>query len=732
MDQVIQKTKIIIISVAVGLFMLIASGILWFFLGGSSSPIGFGWYLFSFAAGLTMIVLPCTLPLAFVIVPLSMGKGIAKGFAIVIAFSAGVTITLSMYGVVTALVGNAAITGLGASLEIVKNWLYFIAGIFAYIFALGELGLVKFRMPTYSGAYPMFIQRQKDVFKALLLGLFLGNIGIGCPHPATPVILTRIAVSGDVFYGWSLFLVHAIGRVLPLLFLAILGIIGVNALSSLVKHKEKIERATGWGMVFVAGFILVLGLFGHDWWINSGQHTFFEEVVQEERFTGIIASKLNVINPHRHGFIENPVGILSIPWQLGNWLLVLLWIAPFWWHYIKKKKTLATMPDAEKEVWKDKLPTLLWNYILLSAFLLVVFVYLLPFRFHTISSMPHMDAQEAMAHQSVYQEESDVKEGIAVDLFSLPDIVNNEPVMLNFFVNKKPDNIPVQKSDLQINKEKIMHVIGTRQDLTEFFHIHPNSADSNSAILTVDHIFNKVGKYKIWSEIKYKEIDYIFGHQPIIVTGANTVLELDKEVTKSKIVSNYQVSAIYDHLHIGDNRIGFSIKDAQGKDAVLDNYLGEKIHLTVIKDDWSEFTHAHPESHMDEDDHHMDSGLVNFALAHEGDEEEKTAPENQMGNVMPGKENDIHFNIPLKSAGFYKAFVQFLPGDILLEPGQDSLLAEFWLEVSEKAPKSENKTELFNSIWWRNLLVSLVVIALLSWGVKKYITVGERKNLNNP
>ncbi|KKS38357.1 MAG: hypothetical protein UV01_C0004G0159 [Parcubacteria group bacterium GW2011_GWA2_42_14] len=218
----LNKSKIILASAAIGVFVFIATGLFWFFFVGSSSPVGFGWYVFSFAAGLSMIVLPCTLPLAFVIVPLSMGKGPVKGFSIALAFGIGIAITLSMYGVIAALVGEVAIGTLGAPLEVVKNWLYFVAGLFAFIFALGELGLVRFRMPTYSGAYPMFIQRQKDVFKALLLGLFLGNIGVGCPHPATPVILTRIASSGDVFYGWSLFFFHAVGRVLPLLFLAIL------------------------------------------------------------------------------------------------------------------------------------------------------------------------------------------------------------------------------------------------------------------------------------------------------------------------------------------------------------------------------------------------------------------------------------------------------------------------------------------------------------------------------
>ncbi len=37
------------------------------------------WLIIAYVAGLSMIVLPCTLPLVFIIVPLSMGQGYKKG-----------------------------------------------------------------------------------------------------------------------------------------------------------------------------------------------------------------------------------------------------------------------------------------------------------------------------------------------------------------------------------------------------------------------------------------------------------------------------------------------------------------------------------------------------------------------------------------------------------------------------------------------------------------------------
>lgn len=347
----------------IGLLALVIFGTLWVFVIGERSEGTAGWYLFSYAMGLTMIVLPCTLPLAFVIVPLALKGGGAKGMGVAIAFGLGVALMLSLYGVAAAYIGQLALaagealtntSGLENKLGAIKNWVYFIAGIFAYLFALGEIGLVKFHMPTYTGSAPAFIQKQQDYIKAFLLGMFLGNVGVGCPHPATPLILIEIISSANIFYGWSLFFVHAIGRVIPLLLLAFLGILGINALSWLVARKDKIERATGWAMVCVAGFILTLGLFTHDWWVNSGQHTLFEEITGEEFILGKVIDRFGFAGkPHTHG-PEVGEGLFGLPLTLGNWVLVTLWLFPIWWYYIKKREEIeeATPPESTAQITK--------------------------------------------------------------------------------------------------------------------------------------------------------------------------------------------------------------------------------------------------------------------------------------------------------------------------------------------------------------------------------------------
>ena len=358
MDQTSKNLKAVIAISAIIIAVIIGIGLFWFlFLAPQAGDsIGkLGWYLFSFAAGLTMIVLPCTLPLAFVIVPLSMGKGLVKGLGMALSFGAGVALMLSVYGILAALAGKAGLSMMGAQVEDIKNWVYFIAGIFAYTFALAEIGLVKFHMPSYTGSAPDFIQKRKDFFKAFLLGMFLGNIGVGCPHPATPLILIEIASSGDVFYGWTMFLVHAIGRVLPLILLAVLGVLGVNGLNWLVARKDKIERANGWAMVFVAGFILTLGLFTHAWWTNSGQHNVLEKITQEKAFTMQINKQLETDVPHAHGTITDAKGLFGQPAEWGNWFIVFLWLLPLWWYYRREKMRVLGTPALQIQHLQHKL-----------------------------------------------------------------------------------------------------------------------------------------------------------------------------------------------------------------------------------------------------------------------------------------------------------------------------------------------------------------------------------------
>jgi len=725
----------------IGLFVILAIivfGLLWLFFLSPSNPSGLGWFLFSFAAGLSMIVLPCTLPLAFVIVPLSMGKGIRKGLGIAVSFALGITLTLSLYGIIAALVGRFAIDSLAVPLETIKNWVYFIAGVFALLFALGEVGLLKFRMPSYTGAVPAFIQRQQDFLKAFFLGLFLGNIGVGCPHPATPLILIEIASSGDVLYGWLLFFVHAIGRVLPLIFLAILGILGVNGLSWLVTRKDKVERATGWAMVFVAGFILTLGLFSHDWWVNSGIHTQFEKLTQEATFLQIINERFNTTTAHGHG-IATGTGLFGLPLWLGNWVLVFLWTIPLWWWRSKERKRIRDLSIenkvSEKEEESKNLHMRTKFYLALSLLLALIFIYVLPHNFlqhealednHDGTEIADMMMEGGQAHSSVYHEENEVAEGLAVNLLADASRVVGATSSLQFFVNEKPAGTAVD--DLELEQEKYIHVIGVRDDLSQFFHIHPEKV--SSGLWKVDYVFTESGTYKVWSNITRAGITHLFGHQVFAVSTKSVVVPATTTsrflgFAKNIVLGEYQVGITYpEPIVIGrETRIDFAVKDVIGQGIILEPYLGAMAHLAIIKDDLTVYMHTHsgePGQTPEGQEHGHESFLsISQALANGIPEGTPVIPASQ-----------ISFNVNFPKAGIYKMFLQFRPEGIEL-PKDQSLVGEVYINVFASGPAYPNLASVEENDHSENppfskpvlVFLSLVIMLFLSRAVYKFIQI---------
>lgn len=658
LQQPVDANKKLIGGLAAALILIFTAGVIWFFGFSSSSPIGAGWFLFSFAAGLSMIVLPCTLPLAFVIVPLSMGKGIKKGLFIAGAFSLGIAITLSMYGVVAALIGEVAIGTLGAPLEVVKNWLYFIAGIATYLFALGELGLINVRMPTYSGAHPGFIQRQGDILKALLLGLFLGNVGVGCPHPATPLILTRIAASGDIFYGWLLFFTHAAGRVIPLMILAILGILGINALSWVISRKDKIERATGWAMVFVAGFILILGLFTHDWWVYSGSHSLLESVTQEEKFLGIIAGRLEVADTHRHGIadLEGHIGLFGLPLRLGNWALVFLWILPLFWYWRKHI-------DEQNSKYR------FWIFALISFLLGFIFIYTIPHWFLKHKAPEeHQDAETEMA--------------IAVDIAPLEILRANGPIKFEISVTDK-SGAPLGET-LEYSHERLFHVVSVSEDFKLFAHIHPE----DQYVLTEDMFkkgefpfylhFPKEGRYLIAADFAHDGHDVAF--TKTFDVGERKPVAILKDFYRAKKFDGAEVSLKTDkEIYFGeDTRLQYTFF-ADGKPVSdLEPYLSAPMHFSIISVDLAAFAHEHGVLSAEGGDNHHGWRIIPEVRAHGGEDGEKIDSRITAEGDLPAKFGpDVFLNYTFPHPGIYVIFGE-------AKRGGKVILTKFFIEVGAR------------------------------------------------
>ncbi|HDZ54108.1 MAG TPA: cytochrome C biogenesis protein [Candidatus Nealsonbacteria bacterium] len=301
-----------------------------FFILTSIFLIGIFWLAFTpgqtvgltlaFAAGLSMIFLPCTLPLAFVIVPLSMGRGYKKGLLMALFFGLGLSITLAIYGTVIAWAGK--LFGLDRATQI----MFFVAGLAAFSFGLSELKLLKFKIPGFSAATPKWIQKKGSYLKSFFLGFFLGNAGVGCPNPAFYVLLAYIASTGSLAYGGWLGFIHGAGRAVPLIALSILGILGINATGWIVKKKVTVDKVMGWALVIIGAFIFINGLpGGHQWYEETFIHQGWNRAVE---VVGLPAEL--EMDEHKH--IEQPFQKF-IPWIFFSLIFI-----PIIWNKLRKTK----------------------------------------------------------------------------------------------------------------------------------------------------------------------------------------------------------------------------------------------------------------------------------------------------------------------------------------------------------------------------------------------------------
>jgi len=315
-----KQFKIILTTLAFVLFSVIIIGLVW--LASGDQPVS---VTLAYAAGLSMIFLPCTLPLVFVIIPLSMGKGYKKGLVMALLFGLGVAVTLTVYGILVAVVGDYF------GLDNFSRGMFFVAGSIAYVFGLTQLNLVRLRLPEFP--MPQFVQKRKDYAKAFFMGLLLGNAGVGCPNPAFYVLLLYIATTGSIASGGWLGFIHGVGRATPLIFLSILAIIGINASRWVASKKESIDKIMGWGLLIVGVFVFAIGLFGMYWWETSFIHEGWNEAVTE------LSPRLGETPSAAMTFgITGGPSEIEKYWPAAPWyMMVVFLIIPMIWQGCKKQ-----------------------------------------------------------------------------------------------------------------------------------------------------------------------------------------------------------------------------------------------------------------------------------------------------------------------------------------------------------------------------------------------------------
>ena len=239
-----------------GVSVLVASEM---FVAGGGALRGAG-LVASYLSGMTMLVLPCTLPMVLIMVPLVMARELRQGISMALAFGAGVSLTLAAYGALVAQLGSS----LGVTTTTKAMWL--VGGAAAWLFGCSQLGLFRLRLPSFGIRLGAKSLAKPGLLQAFFLGLLLGNAGLGCPCPPWYLLLTGVATSGSPRYGAAIGLAQGLGRVTPILALAIAAMLGLDATGAVMRKRQAVERTSGATLVVLGAGIVVFMALAHAWW----------------------------------------------------------------------------------------------------------------------------------------------------------------------------------------------------------------------------------------------------------------------------------------------------------------------------------------------------------------------------------------------------------------------------------------------------------------------------------
>ena len=172
--------------------------------------------LFVFIGGLALNLTPCVYPL----IPITIGffggqsEGNTRRLALMgFLFIIGLAVTYSIIGVITSLTGAVFGALLQSPIAII------IVALILIILSLSMFGVYEFKLPNNLVAKAG--GAKGGYYGAFFMGLTLGIVAAPCIGTFVLGLVTYVAAKQDVFFGFIMFFVLALGLGTPYLFLAI-------------------------------------------------------------------------------------------------------------------------------------------------------------------------------------------------------------------------------------------------------------------------------------------------------------------------------------------------------------------------------------------------------------------------------------------------------------------------------------------------------------------------------
>ncbi|MGD6777318.1 hypothetical protein [Sutcliffiella horikoshii] len=144
---------------------------------------------------------------------------------------------------------------------------------------------------------------------------------------------------------------------------------------------------------------------------------------------------------------------------------------------------------------------------------------------------------------------------------------------------------------LEVNHEKLMHLIVISEDLEVFKHLHSEKVSAGVFTAKADL---EDGMYQAFVDIKPSDLQYVNEAYPVMVgdqdSHEDAHVHLEPKTEWTKVQGDYTVTLDVNNFSVKENVVlSFEIKGAEPED-----YLGALGHVVVVDEGLDEFIHVHP------------------------------------------------------------------------------------------------------------------------------------------
>lgn len=210
--------------------------------------------------------------------------------------------------------------------------------------------------------------------------------------------------------------------------------------------------------------------------------------------------------------------------------------------------------------------------------------------------------------------------------------------------------------DFQIVHEKPMHLLAVSEDLSEFYHLHPEVQTGGAYKASFN--FPNGGNYRLYADFTPLDNQQLVQSFPLNLQGVSpSKVGLKADSKLEKTVDNLRITMNPDSdlSATKELMLNFQVFDAATNKPVVDleNYLGAKAHFVVISQNLQDFVHAHPVS---------TDNAKNAEQAHEtnGIQAAKEKPHSYDEKLNgEASQSIVSAHVTFPKAGLYKIFAQF-------------------------------------------------------------------------